>query len=76
MIAELFNNVQDSELKDIYEEILSARKDGLRPRCLDPYINKVRETYPLSVGEAWRYTEGLFWEEVAKRYFSAMKYLE
>ena len=27
------------------------------------------EAYPLSLGEAWRYTENMFWEEIERRYF-------
>ena len=68
--VEVFRDVTFEELKHIYEEILKGREDGLRPRCLDKYIEKVMEIYgTLSFGQAWRYTEGLFWDEVAKRYF-------
>lgn len=64
-----FEDKTDNNLKSIYEEILIAREEGLRPRILDPYIQKVRDTYNLSVLEGWKFTEQLFWEEVAKRYF-------
>lgn len=65
----LFENVTDNNLKSIYEEIFIAREEGLRPRILDPYIQKVRDVYNLSVADGWKFTEELFWEEVARRYF-------
>lgn len=36
----LFESVTDNNLKSIYEEIFIAREEGLRPRILDPYIQK------------------------------------
>ena len=65
----LFENVTDNNLKSIYEEIFIAREEGLRPRILDPYIQKVSDVYNLSVSGGWKFTEELFWEEVARRYF-------
>ena len=65
----LFENVTDNNLKSIYEEILIAREEGLRPRILDPYIQKVRDVYNLSVSGGKKITEELVWEEVARRYF-------
>lgn len=64
-----FEDKTDNNLKSIYEEILIAREEGLRPRILDPYIQKVRDVYNLSVSDGWKFTEELFWEEVARRYF-------
>lgn len=68
-MEDLFDGKTDEELKIVYEEILRAREDGLRPRILDSYIEEVRSVHPLSVAEGWKFTEQLFWEEVAKRYF-------
>lgn len=65
----LFESVTDNNLKSIYEEIFIAREEGVRPRILDPYIQKVRDVYNLSVSDGWKITEELFWEEVARRYF-------
>lgn len=68
---ELFSKTSDVELNYIYEEIVKGRENGLRPQCLDIYIRKVRDTYPaLSFGEAWRYAENAFWDEVGYRHFS------
>lgn len=66
----IFEKVPKEQLKYLYEQILDGKDKGLRPRCLDDYIHEVKSKYPLSFGEAWKYTEELFWEEVAKRYFS------
>ncbi len=64
-----FENKTDEELKVIYKEIFKSREKDLRPRVLDPYIQDVRCIYPLTVSEGWKFTEQLFWEEVARRYF-------
>lgn len=64
-----FEDKTDEELKYIYEEIIKAREEGLRPRILDSYIQEIRNNYPLNVTEGWKFTEQLFWEEVARRYF-------
>lgn len=66
----IFENESKEQLGYLYEQILEGRESGLRPRCLDDYIRKVQSNYPLTFGESWRYTEQLFWEEIAKRYFS------
>ena len=46
-----FGNETDNELKSIYEEMLKAREEGIRPRILDIYIQEVRNNYPLNVAE-------------------------
>lgn len=71
---EVFQEESDDELCYIYKQILKGRDDGLRPRCLDKYIEKVRKVYStLSFAEAWRHTEKLFWDEIGKRYFENKK---
>lgn len=64
-----FENKADEELKIIYKEIFKSREKGLRPRILDSYIQDICCVYPLTVSEGWKFTEQLFWEEVARRYF-------
>lgn len=66
-----FNNKTKETLEIIYREIKNSKEEGLRPRILDSYIQEVRSVYPLSVSEGWKFTEQLFWEEVAKRYFES-----
>lgn len=73
MIEDIFKNVSEAQLKIIYEQIIAGREEGLRPRILDNYIREVRKAYELSFGEAWKYTEKLFWDEVGRRYFRQMK---
>lgn len=65
----IFVNESYEVLKSLYNDMLKAREEGIRPRSFDKYIEKVMEAYPLSFGEAWRYTENMFWEEVGRRYF-------
>lgn len=69
MKTNVFNTCTDPELKTIYKEILSGREEGLRPKIIDPYIEKVREKYPLTFAEGWRYAEKEFWDEVGERFF-------
>lgn len=71
---QIFKNEPDARMKELYLDIRNGREEGLRPRSLDPYIKDVREHLPhLTFGEAWKYTEQLFWEEVAHRFFSTEK---
>lgn len=69
MNENVFSELTPEELKTLYMGILKAREDGMRPRVLDDYIRKVQAEYPLTFGEAWKHTEQLFWEEIAKRFF-------
>lgn len=73
-VNELFKGVDDTELKHIRDEIYKGREEGLRPRLLDPYIQKVRKIYSFTIVDAWKYVEQLFWEEVARRYFGRLNY--
>lgn len=69
-VEELFKNISDEQLKFLYEQILTGRIEGIRPRCLDKYIRQVQKVFPLSFVEAWDYTEKIFWDEVGRRYFN------
>lgn len=71
---QIFKNEPAARMKELYLDILNGREEGLRPRSLDPYIKEARERLPQSTfAEAWRYTEQLFWEEVACRFFLTKK---
>lgn len=72
MDKKIFSELTSEELKMLYAEILKAREEGLRPRVLDKYIRQVHTIYPLTFGEAWKHTEQLFWDEVAKRFFERL----
>lgn len=74
-VNELFKSVEDTELKHIRDEIYKGREEGLRPRILDPYIQKVRYLFSFTLVDAWRYVEQLFWEEVGRRYFGGNTFL-
>ena len=73
-VNELFKGVEDTELKHIRDEIYKGREEGLRPRILDSYIQKVRYIYSFTLMDAWKYVEQLFWEEVGRRYFGGLSY--
>ena len=59
----IFEDLTYEELKKLYEDMLEAAKEGLRPRSLDPYIEQ-------------KYTEGLFNDEVSRRFFNMQKATE
>lgn len=66
----VFKNESYDTLKSLYLDIIKRNDDGLRPLSLDPYIREVRNIYPfLDFGEAWKYTEKMFFYEVGERYF-------
>lgn len=65
----VFENESYETLKVLYDDILKEREEGLRPHSLDKYIDQVQKVYPLTMGEAWRYAENMFWEEIGRRYF-------
>lgn len=65
----IFSNLTVQELKDINIDRLTAKEAGLRPRSFDPYIEKIRKIYLLTVAEAWTFVEDLFFEEICKKFF-------
>lgn len=68
---QISKNEPDARMKELYPDIWDGREEGLRPGSLDPHIKEVRNQLPkLTFGEAWRYTEQLFWEDVAHRFFA------
>lgn len=69
----IFENESYETLNALYNDIIREREEGLRPPSLDKFIEQIQKDYPLTVGEAWRYTENMFWEEVARRYFQSHK---
>ena len=61
----------DGNLAVIYKDILRSREAGLRPRTLDSYARQLMEIchYDM-IGQANDFAKELFFDEVAKRYFS------
>lgn len=70
----IFEDLSYEELKNIYEDMLAAAKEGLRPRSLNPYIQRVKEQFHhATIADAWKYTEELFYDEVSRRFFNIQK---
>ena len=68
---DIFKDVPNDELKTIYDDILKSEEDGLRPKSLDPYAEKLREICKFEMfSQATNFAKELFYKEVAKRYFS------
>lgn len=66
----IFKALTNKELREIYEDMVAAKRDGVRPRSLDRFIDIVKKSFQMStVADAWKLTEELFYEEVAKRFF-------
>lgn len=71
-IENVFADKTDDELFEIYKDILKGNEEGLRPEAFTPYIKQVREAIGvgMSVFEGWKMVNTMFYEEVAKRFFS------
>lgn len=70
----IFEDLTYEELKKLYEDMLEAANEGLRPRSLDPYIQRVKEQFHyVTIADAWKCTEELFYDEVSRRFFNIQK---
>ena len=68
---DIFKEVADEEMLEIYKDILRSRELGIRPRSLDnEYTHKIMEITHMDLGNAAKFTQELFFDEVAKRYFA------
>jgi len=66
----IFKDITDKELLEIYKDILRSKVVGVRSRTLDIFANDIKEKCHLDVfSQATKFTEELFYEEVAMRYF-------
>lgn len=69
----LFKDISDEEMLEMYKDILSSKEMGVRPRCLDPYAKKLKETCRFEMlSQATNFVIELFYEEVAMRYFKTV----
>lgn len=69
----VFKNVTNEELLEIYKDILGSKELGIGPRSLDPYAREIREKCHFDVfSEATNFVIKLFYEEVASRFFKRM----
>lgn len=59
-VKNLFHDLTKEQLAELNNDRLNAREEGLRPRSFDPYISKIREMYPLDIGNGWSFVEDLF----------------
>lgn len=68
---DIFKDVSDGELKIMYDDILKSEEDGLRPKSLDPYAEKLRNICKFEMfSQATNFVKELFYKEIAKRYFA------
>lgn len=68
---DIFKNASENELKIIYDDILKSEEDGLRPKSLDVYAEKLREICKFEMfSQATNFAKELFYKEIAKRYFT------
>lgn len=69
---EIFVNVSDKEMCEIYKDIVESKEAGLRPRNLDSYAKQIKEICRFEMfSEATDFVIELFYEEIAIRYFKA-----
>lgn len=70
---DIFKKVSNEDLHEVYKEIIGSKELGLRPKALDPYIRIIKDSCNFSMtSEAWKFTEELFFKEVASRFFRGM----
>lgn len=66
----LFKDISDEEMLEMYKDILDSKEMGVRPRSLDPYAKKLKETCRFEMlSQATNFVIEIFYEEVALRYF-------
>ena len=67
----IFEGVSKDGLKSIYEDVLRSEEDGIRPKSLNSYAEKLREIYEFETfSQATSLAKKLFYKEIAKRYFA------
>ncbi len=67
----IFNDITDTQLLEIYKDIINSRELGIMPTTLRPFAEKIKKRYSLSTtGEASSFALNYFYEEVALRFFS------
>lgn len=70
---ELFKDISDKEMLEMYKDILGSKEMGLRPRSLDSYAKQLKETCRFEMlSQATNFVIELFYEEVAMRYFKTV----
>lgn len=70
MTFELFKDVSDEEMLEIYKDILCSKEIGIRPRSLDPYAKRIKEICHFEMlSQATNFIIEIFYEEIAMRYF-------
>ncbi len=70
---ELFKDISDEEMLEMYKDILGSKEMGLRPRSLDSYAKQLKETCRFEMlSQATNFVIELFYEEVAMRYFKTV----
>lgn len=67
----IFKNVSEEEMLVIYKDIISSKENGNRPHTLDVYARKIKEEYLFeTLSQTIDFVRDLFYQEVAKRYFT------
>ena len=69
----VFQKVTDKELLDIYKDITKSKELGIRPRSIDKYMERIKESgHVETISQAIDLTINMFYEEVAMRYFCSV----
>ena len=67
----LFKDVSNEEMLEMYKDILGSKEIGMRPRSLDTYAKKLKETCHFEMlSQGTNFAIEIFYEEVALRYFT------
>ena len=70
---EIFRTVSDSDMRAVYEDMVSADAAGDRPRALDTYAKELQKGCGFeSFGQAAYCARQLFYKETAARSYRAL----
>lgn len=71
---DIFKDCSESELENIYLDVIKSEEEGLRPKSLDTYSNQIKSICRFEMlSQATKLTTELLYKEIAKRYFEGKK---
>lgn len=73
-LLEVFSDCTDTQMLEIYKDILGSNIIGIRAKSLDVYAEKLKEICQFETkAQAISLAEKLFSEETSKRFYAQMK---
>lgn len=71
---EIFSECTNEQLLEMYKDVIGSKLMGIKAISFNQYADRLREICAFETkSQAIDFTEKLFYEEVAKRFFGQMK---